>query len=182
MTSPLPHTERGAALLVTLVLVALIAMLTFGAGEITRMQQRLATNDAARQMAFQAAEAALRSAEQAITSTDELSLFCNTGGARYNITTADALESDDHWKSLESQGAAADFTLYDGGGDSFVPTPRYLIGCISPALIDGYEDVDAAVKGQAEENPDKRYFFRVFSIGFGPGGRSVQRLEARYVY
>lgn len=182
MTLPSPHAERGAALLVTLVLVALIAMLAFGAGEITRMQQRLATNDAARQMAFQAAEAGLRAAEQAITSTDELSLFCNAGGARYNVTTVDALESDDHWKALESQGAAADLTLYDGGSSGFVPTPRYMIGCISPAQIDGYENVDATVKGQAEENPDKRYFFRVFSIGFGPGGRAVQRLEARYVY
>jgi|GEM_PF-3086097 len=173
-------TQRGAALLITLVLVALISLLAFGASQATRMQQQLATNEAASQIAFQAAEAALRSAENSINNASALDLFCNADAARYNITTMAELEKDDHWKSLETLGAEADFSLYDS--DTFIPTPRYLIGCIAPELIDNYVKADPAVKGQSEEKLEQRYFFRVFSIGYGPGGRAIQRLEARYVY
>ena len=184
MTRSGPHhgNQRGAALLITLILVALISLLAFGASQATRTQQQLASNEVASQIAFQAAEAALRAAESVLSNANELALFCNAGGARYNITTQDDLDQDTRWQSLESLGTVADFTLYSSDSGTFVPAPRYMIGCIAPALIDDYQTVDPAVKGQIEEDPEQRYFFRVFSIGFGPGGRAVQRLEARYVY
>lgn len=177
-----PSSQRGAALLVTLVLVALVTLLAISASQATRLQQQLATNEATRQIAFQAAEAALRSAEHVITSASDLALFCNAGGERYNITTLAQLEDDAAWRSAETSGAEASFTLYDSDSGAFIPKPRYLIGCIAPSLVGDYQEVDPAVKGQAEEDPEQRYFFRIFSIGFGPGHRAVQRLEARYVY
>ncbi|WP_295038914.1 PilX N-terminal domain-containing pilus assembly protein [Salinicola sp.] len=178
----MPANQRGAALLVTLVMVALVSMLALAISDSTRVQQQLSANEAARQMAFQAAEAGLRSAELAIDGSGDLGLFCNAGGERYNITTRDGLDNDAHWQSLERAGAVADFTLYSSASGDFMPAPRYMIGCIAPSLVDGYQEVDPAVKGQAEEATEQRYFFRVFSVGFGPGGRAVQRLEARYVY
>lgn len=178
----MPGNQRGAALLVTLVMVALVSMLALAVSDSTRVQQQLSANEAARQMAFQAAEAGLRSAEVAIENSGDLGLFCNAGGERYSITTLDGLDDDTHWQSLERTGAVANFTLYSSDSGGFMPAPRYMIGCVAPALVDGYQEVDPAVKGQAEEDPEQRYFFRVFSIGFGPGGRAIQRLEARYVY
>lgn len=169
-------------MLVTLVLVALISLLALGAGQTTRMQRRLATNEATRQIALQAAEAGLRAAESVISNASELAFFCHDGDARYAITSETELTKDEHWKDLETQGAETEFSLYDSATDGFIPHPRYLIGCIDSELIDGHQELGSVIKGQTEENPERRYFFRVFSIGFGPGGDAKQRLEARYVF
>ncbi|WP_110669122.1 pilus assembly PilX family protein [Salinicola halophilus] len=177
-----PSQQRGAALLVTLVLVALISLLTLGASETARLQQRLASNELAHQMAFQAAEAALKDAERRISETADLTLFCSGGDAVYPITTQAGLEDDDRWRRLEQQGRAVDLSLYSVEGSELAPPPRYLVGCIAPALIDGYFDTEPVVKGQASESANPRYFFRVFAIGYGPAGQARQRLEARYVF
>lgn len=181
-------TQRGAALLITLVLVALISLLAFGAGQATRMQQQLATNEAASQIAFQAAEAALRAAEQEIADADDLALFCEIGPSRYAITTETELVDDDHWQALEApesqaiHGANVDFSLYDGASGDFMPEPRYLIGCIDANLVDSYLESESAGVGKNTVTLESRYFFRVFSVGFGPGGKTRKRLEARYVF
>lgn len=174
--------ERGAALLVTLVLVALIALLAFGTGESARLQQRLASNELADQIAFQGAEAALKAAEQLLSDTADLDLVCNGGEATYVIDTQQALDDDAHYTQLETNGREVDFLLYASDTQATVARPRYMIGCIAPELIENYWDTEPMVKGQAIESVQPRYFFRVLSLGFGPGGRAERRLEARYVF
>ncbi|MGQ7245204.1 pilus assembly PilX family protein [Salinicola sp. V024] len=187
-SGPPQGNQRGAALLITLILVALISLLAFGASQATRTQQQLATNEAASQIAFQGAEAGLRAAEQEIAEADDLALFCNTGSSRYAITTETELFNDDHWKSLEAaeseafHGAAVGFSLHDSASGDFMRAPRYLVGCIDANLVNSYLGSESAEVGKNTVTLEPRYFFRVFSIGFGPGGTMRKRLEARYVF
>jgi type IV pilus assembly protein PilX len=151
--------QRGAALLITLVLVALISLVAFGAGATTSLQQHLSSNEVANQIAFQAAQAALREAESAINSAN---FDC------YDID-AEGAADDKRWEQLESQGNQATFSLYDSLSDDWIPAPRYAIGCVT--------GLGSAVVGQSVSTT--RYF-RVFSVGYGPDRKTRLRLEARY--
>lgn len=160
-----PSRESGAALLVTLILIALMALLAFSGSEATRLQQRLASNDLAAQIAFQAAEAALR---EGIAELDNaapyLTGFCAGSGANYEIEIDD-LANDDGYKRLES-GTVIDFKLGDVSGITISKPPRYLIACI--------EKPDNAT-------PPTNFYFRVYAQGYGPRGEITRTLEARYV-
>ncbi|SDM11642.1 PilX N-terminal [Modicisalibacter muralis] len=176
--------QRGAALLITLVLVALVSVLAFSNSQTTRLQQHLSSNEHASRIAFQAAEAALQAAEarlDAADGIDKLAAVCLGGAAdTYEILSAEALEEDAHWQDVAEQGAVANFAL--STGLSLSRQPRYMIGCIAKTAIEGYMSSGGMVKGQAPEITDPRYFFRVFAVGFGPGARMKRILEARYVY
>lgn len=160
--------QSGMALLVTLVLIALMALLAFSGSEATRLQQRLATNDQAAQTAFQAAEAALR---EAINTIDDkapyLTGFCNSAGSsRYNIDIDD-MDTDDGHSRLEDAYEIEGFQLGDGSGIAMTKQPRYLVACI--------DKPDSAT-------PPSSYYFRIYAQGFGPSGQISRIIEARYVY
>lgn len=160
--------QSGMALLVTLVLIALMAMLAFSGSEATRLQQRLASNDQAAQIAFQAAEAALREAINMIN--DEapyLTGFCNSAGSSRYYINIDDLDTDDGYSRLEDANEIDDFQLGDGSGISMTRQPRYIIACI--------DKPDSAT-------PPSSYYFRINAQGFGPSGQISRIIEARYVF
>jgi len=177
--------QAGAALLVTLVLVALISLLAFSNSQTTRLQQHLSSNEHASRIAFQAAEAALQAAERRLNEADaidKLAAVCLGGTTgTYEILSEEELKEDIHWQNVAEQGIAADFALSEKGIGLSQP-PRYMIGCIAKTAIEGYMSPGGMVKGQAPEISDPRHFFRVFAVGFGPGDRMKRILEARYVY
>jgi type IV pilus assembly protein PilX len=71
--------QQGVALVVALLLLILIAIVGLAAIRGTVIQQRMASNTYDRQLAFQAAEAALRIAASNITSNTTSSSFMNCG-------------------------------------------------------------------------------------------------------
>lgn len=160
--------QSGMALLVTLVLVALMALLAFSGSETTRLQQRLASNDQAAQIAFQAAETALREAINTINDkAPYLTGFCNSAGSsRYNINIDD-LDADDGYPRLENADEVDDFQLGDGTGITMIKQPRYIVACV--------DKPDSAT-------PPSSYYFRIYAQGFGPGGQISRVIEARYVF
>lgn len=60
--SPL-HTQRGASLIVSLIFLVIMAMLGVTLANVTNLEERMAGNTRDRDLALQAAEAALRDAE-----------------------------------------------------------------------------------------------------------------------
>jgi len=75
-------TQQGVALIVALLLLILIAIVGLAAIRGTVIQQRMASNSYDRELAFQAAEAALRVGASNITINTTTSTFmnCGTGG------------------------------------------------------------------------------------------------------
>jgi type IV pilus assembly protein PilX len=63
-----PRRQRGAVLVIGLLLLVVMTVLSTSAMQSTILQERMAGNDRDRNLAFQAAEAALRDAEQYIQS------------------------------------------------------------------------------------------------------------------
>lgn len=174
------RSQSGAALLVTLILIAMISLLAFSGSQNTRLQQRLISNDQATQIAFQSAEAALREGLAVIESSSSLVNFCNGVSSRYVIATSAELNDDDADTKLAEKGVSVDFSL----GDSQVTpakNPRYVIGCVNQEAVPDFVAPQGMVVGQSEVRGNDYYFFRIFARGFGPSGKISRTLEARYV-
>ena len=67
-----PKQQRGAALIVSLLLLLVLTILAIGASQTTRLEERMAGNTRDIDMAFQGSEAGLRSAEKFIAVTPTL--------------------------------------------------------------------------------------------------------------
>ncbi|SHF64972.1 Tfp pilus assembly protein PilX [Modicisalibacter ilicicola DSM 19980] len=164
------------ALLVTLILVALMALLAFAGSDTIRLQQRLATNDHVGQIAFQAAEAAISEAFNTFNQAPHRINFCNGVAERYDIDTTIALDNDDF------RGVAnwTDVPLALSG-INLARSPRYVIACVDKSAIPDYNLLEDLTVGTEEKQPEYK-FFRVYAQGFGPQGRISRTIEAHYVF
>lgn len=76
-----PQHQRGVALAVALILLLVITLVGFAAVHGTLMQQKMSANLYDRQLAFQNAEAAMRTAQQRIASNpNDIARNCQAGG------------------------------------------------------------------------------------------------------
>lgn len=81
--SPLrrPTRQRGAVLVVSLLLLLVMTILGLGASQSTRLQERMAGNQRDQEVALQGAEASLRAAEEMLSPTRSAALAtCRTRG------------------------------------------------------------------------------------------------------
>ncbi|MDW5376194.1 PilX N-terminal domain-containing pilus assembly protein [Halomonas sp. HP20-15] len=183
MMAPLRR-QAGMALLVTLVLIALMALMAFSGSENIRLQQRLASNDQAAQIAFQAAEAALKEAVEQILGAPQLASFCKGKANRPTIDSLATLNSDDVLQSLADHGTDVDFTVGDNNGEHLPlgTQPRYVITCVDEGAIEDYIPPQSMVEGKNETAVGEYHFFRIYAQGFGPRGQLSRVIEARYVF
>src|SRR2546421_12603875 len=86
--------ERGIALIVGLVILAVLSLIGVAAFSITTQEERMAGNSRDRMRAFEAAEAALRACENAAANG-------STGAGMYQAPTSSATAS-----TIETQGAS----------------------------------------------------------------------------
>lgn len=95
---------RGVVLFTTLVLLALLTMVGISGAHTTRMEQGMVRNAHDSMLAFQAAESALREAEDwlAASATDPVAVFPAVGRGRHNAPAwgaAPAWRDEDVWRS-----------------------------------------------------------------------------------
>lgn len=80
-TSRLPRAQRGVALVVSLILLIVITLVGLAAVSGTIMQNKMASNQYDRQIAFQSAASALRVAsDRLLNHPDEIARNCRAGG------------------------------------------------------------------------------------------------------
>jgi type IV pilus assembly protein PilX len=109
MRNPINHAERqrGAILVVSLLLLLVLSILAVTASQTTRMEERMAGNARDTELAFQAGEAGLRAAEAAIQ--EDLSpegnlvygctgsVTCEKLAAREDTAALDFVDQDTEW-------------------------------------------------------------------------------------
>lgn len=165
--------QRGAALIVALMMLVAVLAIGMTAAQVSLQGEKAARNERDRQIAFQAAEAALLDAETDIESGTRAHLFAHDSMAGFVAGCGSAGESlglclrGDQavpvWQSvdfLQEQGpsvAYGSFTgqvLPVGSGSLPVRVPRYIVE-VMPYTAPG---------GGADE---VTYFYRITAIGFG---------------
>lgn len=166
----LQHKQKGAVLIVSLLLLLVTTMLGITSMSTTVMEEKMAGNSRQKQLAFQAAEAGLRQAET----------WLNT-----NITTVTAFETlfnaggtaELYWERQPNPGLASKpvaFDIYNPNAwlignsiqttqvlQSGQPNPRYIIEYMGRI---GEAPLDVLVPD------DRRFAFRVTALGEGTDG------------
>lgn len=125
-TAQLSQRQRGASLLVALAFLVIMAMLGVTVANVTTLQERMAGNTRDRELALQAAEAALRDAEERLAD----STF-RAGIAYVNATLGN---DDAFWMTCFEGTAAPCATKYsptialpESGNGSVAIPPEYVV-------------------------------------------------------
>lgn len=146
-------TEKGSALLVSLVMLLLITLVAVGSMQGTILQERMTANLRDRDLAFQAAEAALREAE-AVAENNLTNILTNQNGL-YSIGSDDT--PDWRTRTLDEGNGAIE---YVGDFPGVAVQPRFYVERIDTLQPAGTE-TEAGVS-----LPPPPYF-RITAIGFG---------------
>ena len=182
--------QSGMALIVSLVLLLSMTLLALAAIQNTSLEERMAGNVRAENIALQAAESALREAEAELGA---LSAVPTAGGALVSVAIPGAWWFDttsDHWGDKGIPASSSLVYVLSAGEDSDALS---LAGEDSDALsLDGdraplyvIEDQGYArsglVVGQQQDTVNQGYRFRITARGLDAGGRGEVFLQSRYV-
>ncbi|MBI4755011.1 MAG: pilus assembly protein [Betaproteobacteria bacterium] len=164
--------QRGAALLIALVFLVILTLLGLAAMRTSGLEERMAGNLRDRSIAFQAAEAALRYAEQDIRLSGRvrgLSGFdreCTAGLCYNGLNQPFPVEV---WRDADKLKRAVEYGSIDAAGRERLPTvakqPRY--------LIEGF------IKQQPGAGPT--YFYRITARATGRNPNTVVHLQEVFV-
>lgn len=178
--------QSGISLVVSLLMLIAVAMLGISAAQIAMQAEKASRNDRDRQLAFQAAEAALLDAELDIENSPDaarsrsnyfdrftsegFSTGCGSGEANIFLGLCAGTEASEvpAWLSVDLRDAAPTTTrsvpygkftgLHFPVGEGALPArlPRYIIELIS---------YNAA--GESADATGRSYFYRITAVGFG---------------
>ena len=160
-----PRRERGAILVTALLMLLLLTVIGVSVMQITRMQERMAGNTRDKNLAFQAAEAALRDAETFLWDTPAI-VACDDADCVHPVGVMPMLDRQDtDWWDENSQeyGADGDQEMEDLAADpQFVSEELAFVG---PLVVD---------------DPGGRMFYQVTARSLGASGTAETVLQTTY--
>jgi type IV pilus assembly protein PilX len=196
---PRPPVPRGIALVTALIMLLVISVLAVAGARLAINSKRMASNQRDRDLALQAAEAALQDAEMdiqgvtaptsrsALFSTTDLNVMpfvagCNVGtaaGAAFQGLCDPILDGTPNWMTVNfaQTGAAARTVAYGTfTGRTFPTTPNGLLPAALPRYI--IEPIQDRSPGASTER--QQYLFRVTAVGFGANPATRVMLQSYY--
>jgi type IV pilus assembly protein PilX len=168
--------QDGVALFIALVVLLIITVLGISGLQTTTLEERMAASARDRDIAFQAAEAALAQAEtlvEGLAVTDLPQFDLNANGFYRPKTGA---VDDDWWESVDWVN---DGTLPTVGVaiDGVAAQPRYIVEYQSRVLA-GDDELNVSNVGAAIGAPTD--IFRITAFGTGGSARANVMLQATY--
>ena len=171
------HAERGVALVVALVLLVVATLIGLAGIRGTSLQERMSANMYDRSLAFQRAEAALRAAEEAITTNWQIAALggsdCSptSGNLCGTVPAANAV-----WRSVGG--------TYNVNDDKSPGTPQYFIQFMGTGNAENTLGLEANADYGNYGNsypPDNVAYYRVTARSSAPadaGDRSIVVLQS----
>lgn len=163
--------QRGVVLVISLLLLLVLTMLGLAATRGTTLEQRMTTNQNDQEVAFQAAEAALRAGESQLSSAG-LNYNNNTAGA-YNLTTM----GDVNWKTIDWSPGSGAVLAYGAG---IQPTP-----IVAPSYFIVYDTTQTASGSgtsiSSNGSQSSNLVYHVYARGVGLTGNTAVILESSYL-
>lgn len=163
--SAMPHRQRGAVLVISLVILLVITTLAVGSMQNTMLEEKMAGNISDRNLAFQSTESAIREAEMYVENIVSLGEFTGAGGLHGRTDAEPSLYDQTVWTTAGMHVVAqTDFGSYE--------SPRYFIkhsttvtGSEGSLNMSGYGDN----KGTGEVT-----IFRITARGTGASADSAE--------
>lgn len=167
--------QRGAALLMSLVILLVLTLLAVSGMQGSVMQERMATAQREGVIALEAAEAGLRQAEQVLDGLTDLTDFGSTNGF-YLATDTD----------LPSPYAAA---TWDPSGTSSAAgtavnglTPRFYFEYKGEVTLNALDELPRNLAGGLPQTDVTMHAARVVVMGPSPSGEGRRIIESFYVF
>lgn len=163
--------QQGSALIIALVFLLVMTLIGTTAMQGTSQQEGMAGNLRNRNLAFQAAEAALRIAELRVDPavSPTLPTFDNTGA---NVGLGATLASITDWNT-QTQLAYATAIL-----NEIFAQPRYIIENLGWVTIS--DPASAGYSARADAPPPGNNFYRITARGLGGTADAVAILQTTY--
>lgn len=172
------HSQTGSVLIITLAMLIVLTMLMVSAMRTNTAEERMASNVRDWNIAFQAAEAALRDAERDILQVEHVSGItrfqdgCNNAGLCLPSTNGTPIwlrletANDAGWLTGANSGKSVRYGTYTGAAaiSGVAAQPRYIVEAI--------RDPNSITSA--------RYFYRVTAVGFGANVSSRVMLQGVY--
>jgi len=169
------HPQKGAVLVVGLLILLVMTIIGVTTMQTSRVEEKMAGNVRDRNLAFEAAESALREAEDYIENLENVSGFTGSNGL-YGESNSEPINlsapSSSTWTSTNSRA-------YSGSLSSVSALPRYVIKIQSR----GNSGLTGAlnVQGYGKQNPaSQAIVFRVTVRGTGGSNQSQVFLQTYY--
>lgn len=174
LTRSSPSKQTGVVLFVSMILLLILSMIGVTVARMQTVEERMGRNENNRQLAAQAAEAALRGAEAAIQQGTYTYATCAVGsqtltGGAYSLDIVNGsivpgLHWDDPTKVITFVSASL----------GAVPAPKYVIECLPTAIIPGETLGAGSGGGGANGVP----VYRVTVQASGPDGNPSTLLQS----
>lgn len=168
------RTQRGAVLVVSLLLLTVVTLLGITSMRTTVLEQRMSGNMQDRDRAFQAAESALRRAEAHLAGgLDPVVDLTGSDGllGLYDGAPAAGYFADTTWQGVQTYG--------DYDSDKGVASvPRYIINWFN--LVDPYNSLNVSVPSYGNPGGGDIHLFRITARGVG--GVATTRIWLQETY
>jgi type IV pilus assembly protein PilX len=174
--SPLPSRNRGVALFISLVLLLVLTIIGVSAVQTTTLETRMARNEHDVLLAFQAAESALRDAEEFLETVVTTAIFTN-GGANGLWTIAEFGEPN-RWEAANVWQGGTSVVAPTVAGTVVAEQPRYLIEHIASVLRE--ENAFQITDPYSASAADRIEIFRITARGVGGTPNARVMLQTTY--
>ncbi|MCK5829674.1 MAG: pilus assembly protein PilX [Methylococcales bacterium] len=164
--------ESGVVLVVSLIMLLLVTIIGLSGSQVTSLEEKMANNRKDQNLAFQAAEAALRGGEDNIESIVALSAFNGTSGL---------LGKDDAVSDFSSSGtwSASNSKIFDTSSSLVTTQPRYFIKYLTTGEITTGASINMGGYGESSAGAAVS-FFTVISRGTGGQDTSQVYLKSYF--
>jgi len=141
---PARSRQSGVVLVIALILLVILSMIGVTVARMQTVEERMARNEDNRQLSLQAAEAALRNAEDGLLSSPGISQFAaNTGGYYVMSPTTGSVLPTINWT------VPAQVTTYSGPALSAIPaaarTPKIVVEYMGGVALPGEDQANPPI-------------------------------------
>lgn len=180
MRTDTPHTppssQRGAVLLVGLIMLLMMTVVGLAAMRGSSMQELMAGSMRDRNLAFQAAEAALRAGEAELNGMSALPFDgSRTGFIRAEELLNNGLGHNDFWDQYAWDGSSAQTSMDLEWINS---QPRYVVEEVTALMLAGADG--GAIDFESSLKTEETIFYRVTGRGVGGTETSVVILQSTF--
>ncbi len=164
------HQQRGAVLIISLIMLLVLTIIGVNAMRTTMLEEKMAGNLRDKNLAFQAAESALRDGEDLFENLVATSSFDGTAGRLGSADTDPDFFDSATWSNSDS-------IEYSGTMPDVAAPPRYIVKFIK--RVEG-DSGSLKVSGYGNDRASTVSNFRVTAKGTGKTSTSTALLQAYY--
>ena len=173
--------QRGAVLVVSLLLLLVMTVLALGASQTTRLQERMSANMRDRDLAFESSEAGLRNGERIIDSLGVAPSPCTSGRCQIydrGLLPATIAFQDQTWWNANSWSYVTDQSFSTSSANAIAGTG--MAGGDPQFLVEELEEVPDALSVPPTGPPPSRIYYRITSGAQGGTAQARVVLQSTF--